>query len=545
MTDPLSRLAIRYGTDKFGYHDYTPKYHRLLGHLRDAPLRMLEIGVGGYGDPLSGGESLEVWRDYFPEGRIVGLDIAEKKLDLGERVTILRGSQVDPDCLSALVAAHGPFDIILDDGSHRNEHVVESYSLLLDAVKPGGFYIVEDVQTAFFPRFGGSLALEEPNSVGLFADVLAALVTGGPMAEGISDLWRFHNIIALRKAGGDAAVPAIPAAAHLSAQALSEESLSAAMADVAPGQGVQVTCTDGLPDDLRRRFIEIDHREIAIHFADAPVSPLAREIHALHARAGVVDLEKGPNDYPSNFAFDADHPEAKAALEQSRRVLWDTPTERGLQLYGSICERAGWQQAVAETADLLATLPLREAGSFRLLFRAAKKAGQTERYRDTLEAAAAAFPADPGFAGQLASDLASRGQLERADEVVAAARAEGAASPDLSMRMSLIRLRQGRIAEALDEARDATAAKPRMAAGWVSLARIHLAAQDWEAAEAACVTGLEKSGNQHPALLTLLAESRIARRDTDGARAAVERGLRIAPGNPRLQRLSAGLDPAR
>ena len=41
--------------------------------------------------------------------------------------------------------------------------------------------------------------------------------------------------------------------------------------------------------------------------------------------------------------------------------------------------------------------------------------------------------------------------------MLAPARAQGAASPDLSMRMSLIRLRQGRIAEALDEARQTAA----------------------------------------------------------------------------------------
>ncbi|MEM8581136.1 MAG: class I SAM-dependent methyltransferase, partial [Pseudomonadota bacterium] len=126
MIDPLSRLAILYGTDKFGLHDYTPNYHRLLRHLRKEPIAMLEIGVGGYADPKAGGRSLEVWRDYFPQGRIIGIDIAAKSLDLGPRVTLAQGSQVDPAFLEDLVTQHGPFDIILDDGSHRNEHVVES-----------------------------------------------------------------------------------------------------------------------------------------------------------------------------------------------------------------------------------------------------------------------------------------------------------------------------------------------------------------------------------------------------------------------------------
>ena len=60
MSDPLTRLAVIYGTDKFGYHDYTPNYHCLFQHLRDKPIKMLEIGVGGYGDEDRGGQSLEV-----------------------------------------------------------------------------------------------------------------------------------------------------------------------------------------------------------------------------------------------------------------------------------------------------------------------------------------------------------------------------------------------------------------------------------------------------------------------------------------------------
>ena len=46
MIDPLSRLAILHGTGKFGYHDYTLNYFDLLGHLRDKPLRLLEIAAG-------------------------------------------------------------------------------------------------------------------------------------------------------------------------------------------------------------------------------------------------------------------------------------------------------------------------------------------------------------------------------------------------------------------------------------------------------------------------------------------------------------------
>jgi hypothetical protein len=89
--DPLTRLAIRHGTDKWGPHFYTPIYHELLAPLRDRPVKLLEIGVGGYGFRKIGGASLAMWADYFQWGTILGLDVAEKQLSLGPRVTILQG----------------------------------------------------------------------------------------------------------------------------------------------------------------------------------------------------------------------------------------------------------------------------------------------------------------------------------------------------------------------------------------------------------------------------------------------------------------------
>ncbi|WP_374636045.1 hypothetical protein [Paracoccus sp. (in: a-proteobacteria)] len=199
MIDPLSRLAILHGTDKFGYHDYTPNYFSLLESWRARPLRMLEIGVGGYGFEDRGGESLATWRDFFPQAEITAIDIQRKTVELGPRVRILQGSQVDAPFLAGPVAERGPFDIILDDGSHLNEHVIETFELMFDGLAPGGIYLIEDVQTAFMPRYGGSLTLKAPNSVGYFADRLVDLAAG--RAGEIAAIERFHNIIVLHKQG--------------------------------------------------------------------------------------------------------------------------------------------------------------------------------------------------------------------------------------------------------------------------------------------------------------------------------------------------------
>ncbi|MCV2864921.1 class I SAM-dependent methyltransferase [Albidovulum sediminicola] len=211
MFDELTRLAIVHGADKFGYHDYTPNYFKLFHGRREEPLKLLEIGVGGYGDDDRGGYSLRMWRDFFPNAEIVGIDIHAKNLDVGPRVTICQGSQVDEAFLRQLVLDHGPFDIIVDDGSHFNEHVVESYRILFPTLRPGGIYVAEDVQTAFRENRGGSLTLEAPNSIAYFADIQCSMgrATGSELSDEVVAVERFHNMIALHKASKDTPPPGV------------------------------------------------------------------------------------------------------------------------------------------------------------------------------------------------------------------------------------------------------------------------------------------------------------------------------------------------
>lgn len=155
--DPLTRLAIKHGTDKWGPHFYTPLYHTLFHPLRNRLIRLLEIGVGGNDFRTIGGASLAMWAEYFPHGLLTGIDIAEKRLTLDPRIKLFRGSQDDPIFLKNVCAERGPFDIIIDDGSHTPKHVVASFNILFPSLADGGLYVIEDVQTAFWPLSGGSL----------------------------------------------------------------------------------------------------------------------------------------------------------------------------------------------------------------------------------------------------------------------------------------------------------------------------------------------------------------------------------------------------
>jgi hypothetical protein len=152
----LDLLAALCGTDKFGVHHYTAIYEQLARPLRRRPVSLLELGVGGYGH-AAGGESLLMWAAYFPKGRIYAIDIEDKTALSKGRIKVFQCSQTDRARLTALGGEIGPFDFIIDDGSHINSHQIEAFRILWPFVKDGGAYVVEDVQTSYWPAYGGGM----------------------------------------------------------------------------------------------------------------------------------------------------------------------------------------------------------------------------------------------------------------------------------------------------------------------------------------------------------------------------------------------------
>lgn len=132
------------------WHHYLPIYDRYFAPWRERPVRFLEIGV------YKGG-SLEMWRRYFgAEATIFGIDINPDCAALdGKDGHVRIGSQADPAFLQAVVAEMGGVDIILDDGSHKMHHVRRSLEVLYPMLSERGLYVIEDLQTAYWPKFGG------------------------------------------------------------------------------------------------------------------------------------------------------------------------------------------------------------------------------------------------------------------------------------------------------------------------------------------------------------------------------------------------------
>jgi cephalosporin hydroxylase len=129
---------------------FLPVYDRLFAPYRGKPITFLELGV-------SWGGSLQLWRSFFgPEANIHGVDVIPDYIKHCDPPTTVHiGSQADPEFLRRVVEKSGPPDIVLDDGSHVASHQRASFKTLFPLVKPGGLYVIEDLHTAYWPKFEG------------------------------------------------------------------------------------------------------------------------------------------------------------------------------------------------------------------------------------------------------------------------------------------------------------------------------------------------------------------------------------------------------
>jgi 8-demethyl-8-(2-methoxy-alpha-L-rhamnosyl)tetracenomycin-C 3'-O-methyltransferase len=153
----LDEIALAYGTDKASHsHGYTRHYARYFEPIRNGPVKLLELGWGGHEDPAEGGRSAQTWRDYFPAGTVVVVDVEPKALtEAHDGIVFRQGSQGDAKFLNELAAEFGPFDIVIDDASHLSSLTIASWRILWPHLKPGGIYVVEDTHMAYHEFYYG------------------------------------------------------------------------------------------------------------------------------------------------------------------------------------------------------------------------------------------------------------------------------------------------------------------------------------------------------------------------------------------------------
>lgn len=132
----LAELGRRYGSDK--PVQYAPFYDLLLASRQASVRSVFEIGI------FKGG-SLRMWRDYFFRAQIYGMDINPETLFTEDRIQTFQGDQASAGAIRKIADSCGPFDLIVEDGSHKPDHQVMNAEFLMPYLSPGGLYIIEDV----------------------------------------------------------------------------------------------------------------------------------------------------------------------------------------------------------------------------------------------------------------------------------------------------------------------------------------------------------------------------------------------------------------
>lgn len=144
----LTRLADKYKTDKGSIlHRYTEVYECFFYPLKSSARKICEIGI-------LEGASLQMFAEYFTGAVIYGIDIKDASHLNSDRIRTFVADQSDRNQLSAFAAAFGSeFDLILDDGGHSMPQQQISFACLFKNVRPGGYYIIEDVHTSLLKDY--------------------------------------------------------------------------------------------------------------------------------------------------------------------------------------------------------------------------------------------------------------------------------------------------------------------------------------------------------------------------------------------------------
>ena len=150
----LFEIAKKYSVDKLILHTYINYYNTLFMNFEVK--NMLEIGIGleSHEDEMKiiteekyvGGNSLLMWKDYFNEAIIHGIDIYNTERFINDdRIKTYVCDQSSKEQLNDLVKETDDFDLIIDDGSHKYLDQKISLENLIYHVKQNGMYVIEDV----------------------------------------------------------------------------------------------------------------------------------------------------------------------------------------------------------------------------------------------------------------------------------------------------------------------------------------------------------------------------------------------------------------
>lgn len=184
----LSTFARRFGTDKVDHHSYMGPYAQCLP---DKCRSMLEIGVAK-------GASAQLWDAFYGKDELdlFLLDLYKDPNHVSPRWvrnhgwTPIIGDQSDLNVLSSI---KDTFDVVIDDGSHRADHMILSFkALFLNNLKGGGLYVIEDLhcnKNSFY--YGGEVTKFEDTPLWMLKNMTqTGRIENKYFNEGESEVYR-------------------------------------------------------------------------------------------------------------------------------------------------------------------------------------------------------------------------------------------------------------------------------------------------------------------------------------------------------------------
>lgn len=107
---------------------------------------MVEVGI-------KDGASLKMWRDYFPDSIVIGIDIENKKMIEG--VKTYHFDATKPYNWFNNFSTISYFGLFIDDGSHITSQQMYTWEIIRDDFfeKDKSIFIMEDIHTSFIPHF--------------------------------------------------------------------------------------------------------------------------------------------------------------------------------------------------------------------------------------------------------------------------------------------------------------------------------------------------------------------------------------------------------
>jgi hypothetical protein len=180
------------------YSDKADQYsdhYDLISSIIKKKKKILEIGIGGHNVEFAGGQSLIALAHYFDKSQVIGADFFKKDfLNRGNIKTVIL-DQGNSKMVKNLGKKYGPFDLIIDDGSHFADHQRLTFSILFDFLKNKGIYIIEDMSGSYEKALNGDPDLSfKKNNITYFSLLTHSVNSHKLYKKNFDKLKKFINI---------------------------------------------------------------------------------------------------------------------------------------------------------------------------------------------------------------------------------------------------------------------------------------------------------------------------------------------------------------